>query len=254
MCKDKPSVSIIMATFNSSLYLLETVQSIINQSYEDWELLITDDCSTDDTYEHLLKLAKQHENIYVMKNSVNSGAAVARNNSIDKSKGRYIAFLDSDDLWYPEKLKHHLSFIEQNSAALSFTSYALINEHSEPLDKVVDKEDLGWINYEDLLRKKATLGCSTVVVDRKKIGDFKMPSLRTGQDYATWLQLIKISGAALHYPKVLTSYRITPGSISRNKIKKAKRQWQIYRVQERLNVFKATICFCYYAFRAVFRR
>ena len=249
-----PKTSIIMATYNSSKYIKETINSIIQQSTNDWELLITDDCSTDETFDILKRYADKYKSIKAWKNDVNSGAAVARNYSIKNAQGRYIAFLDSDDLWYPEKLKYHLAFMEKNDAALSFTSYELIDENSKSLAKVVDKQDLGWINYDDLLRKKSTFGCSTVVVDRDKIGDFKMPLLRTGQDYATWLQLIKISGKAIHYPQVLTRYRITPGSISRNKFKKAKRQWQIYRQQENLNLYNSLVCFLFYAYRAIFRR
>lgn len=250
----QPEVSIIMATYNSSKYLKETLDSILAQSFTDWELLITDDRSVDKTLELLVQYQESDIRIYFWKNPKNSGAAVSRNNSISHAKGRYIAFLDSDDIWRSQKLKCHLQFMKQNNAALSFTSYELINEYSDKQGKIVDKQDLGWVNYDELLRKKATFGCSTVVVDKELIGDFSMPLLRTGQDYATWLSLIKISGKALHFPKVLTSYRITPGSISRNKFKKAQRQWQIYRDVEKLSLLKSVYCFCCYAYQAVFRK
>ncbi|WOH37522.1 glycosyltransferase [Thalassotalea fonticola] len=249
-----PTVSIIMATYNSSGYLMDTINSILEQSYTDWELLITDDCSNDGTYRMLSALTAEHENIHVWQNKKNSGAAISRNNSIVNAKGRYIAFLDSDDIWHNKKLELHLQYMQQHQAGLSFTSYELIDENSAPLQKIVDKQDLGWVDYQNLLKKKATFGCSTVIVDTNLTGDFQMPLLRTGQDYATWLMLIKRVDKALHFPQTLTSYRITPGSISRNKFKKAKRQWQIYRQQEHLNLYNALINFLFYAYRAVFRR
>ena len=137
---------------------------------------------------------------------------------------------------------------------MSFAPQFCFFEGNKKRKRVVDKEPLGTINYEDLLCKKATFGCSTVIVNKVKLGDFRMPLLRTGQDYATWLQLLKVAGKAHHCAKMLTYYRISPGSISRNKFKKAKRQWQIYRQFEHLSLIKAAYCFVFYAFRAVFRK
>ncbi|NMP14779.1 glycosyltransferase [Thalassotalea sp. Y01] len=249
-----PVVSIIMATYNSSAYVEQTINSIVAQSFSDWELLITDDCSKDNTLKILERIQASDPRVQFNQNERNRGAAVSRNRSLNRAQGRYIAFLDSDDLWLPTKLEQHLQYMQQHQAALSFTSYDIVDQHSQSRNKVVDKADLGWIDYHQLLKKKATFGCSTVMVDKQLLGDFRMPLLRTGQDYATWLMLIKRAGKALHLPRVLTRYRITPGSISRNKLKKAKRQWQIYREQEKINIVYSLWCFAFYAFRAVFRK
>jgi len=136
----------------------------------------------------------------------------------------------------------------------SFTAYTLIDHRGESIGKTVDATQAGFFTYEDMLRKKATLGCSTVMLRRNAFSDITMPLLRTGQDYATWLKLLKSGKNAYLLSEVLTCYRIMPNSISRNKIKKAKRQWQIYREVESLPFIKAVTCFTFYAWRALFRK
>lgn len=251
--KENILVSIVMATYNSEKYIDETILSIQAQLHEHWELIITDDCSSDSTLRILEKYSNSDSRISFFKNGVNSGAAVTRNNSIAKCSGSYIAFLDSDDLWHESKLQSHLGFMESNNLALSFTSYELIDEHGRELNKRVDVNSPLTVTYEDMLCKRATFGCSTVMLNNTLVGAFSMPLLRTGQDYATWLMLLKRVGEAHLYPETLTKYRICPNSISRNKFKKSKRQWQIYRDVEKLSLFKSTYCFCNYAWRAVFR-
>jgi len=246
-------ISIITATYNSSKEVLETYQSIKEQSYRNWEWLITDDCSTDNTFVIIRELMQQDNRINAFKNNNNSGAAVSRNNSLSHAKGDFIAFIDSDDLWLPEKLEKQLFFMNKN-IDFSFTAYELIDEQGGKMNLTVDTKQSGFFTYEDMLRKKATLGCSTVMLRRDAFQDTTMPLLRTGQDYATWLKLLKTGVNAHLLNEILTSYRIMPNSISRNKFKKAKRQWQIYREVEKLSLFKSAICFSFYAWRAVFRK
>jgi glycosyltransferase involved in cell wall biosynthesis len=245
--------SIITPTYNSIKYIQSTYESILNQTYTNWEWLITDDCSSDGTYELLYLLAEKDSRIKIFKNKVNSGAAVTRNNSISHATGEYIAFLDSDDVWLPNKLEEQLRFMG-NKISFSFTAYELINEDGNKLNLAVDLFQQGDFTYQDMLKKKATLGCSTVIIRRKEFSDITMPLLRTGQDYALWLKLLKQGKNAHVFNKILTSYRILPDSISRNKFKKAKRQWQIYRDVEKLSFDKSIVCFCFYAWRAVFRK
>lgn len=247
-------ISIITATYNSSNQIIETYQSIKKQSLQDWEWLITDDCSSDDTYQLLLELSKKDSRVKVFQNAVNSGAAVSRNNSLGYSKGGFVAFIDSDDIWLSGKLEKQLRFMEEKGVDFSFTAYELINEKSERLGQRVDTHLKSFVTYEDMLKKKATLGCSTVMLRRSAFDDILMPLLRTGQDYATWLKLLKVGKNAYPLTEVLTQYRILPNSISRNKVKKAKRQWQIYREIEKLPLLKAVECFFLYAWRAVFRK
>lgn len=248
-----PLISIITATFNSSSQIMNTYNSIKNQTLNGWEWVVTDDCSTDTTFEVLQGIAKKDSRVKIFANKVNSGAAVSRNNSLSNANAEFIAFIDSDDLWKPEKLEKQLAFMK-NDIDFSFTAYGLIDEQGESLNQSVDANQSGTFSYEDMLRKKATLGCSTVMLRRNAFEDVTMPLLRTGQDYATWLKLLKTGKKAYLLNEMLTSYRIMPNSISRNKFKKAKRQWQIYREVEELALFKSVICFCFYAWRAIFRK
>ncbi|MCJ8319614.1 MAG: glycosyltransferase [Colwellia sp.] len=246
-------ISIITATYNSSDTVEKTYQSIREQSYTEWEWLITDDCSTDNTLEIIEGISQKDSRVKVYSNPVNSGAAVSRNNSLNHVAGTFIAFIDSDDLWQPNKLDKQLDFMG-NNIDFSFTGYGLIDEQGSQLDKFVDINQSGAFGYHDMLKKKATLGCSTVMLRRNAFTDISMPLLRTGQDYATWLKLLKSGKEAHLLNEVLTHYRIMPNSISRNKFKKAKRQWQIYRGVEKLPLLTSVICFYFYAYRAVFRK
>ncbi|MFA0075117.1 glycosyltransferase family 2 protein [Vibrio cyclitrophicus] len=247
-------ISIITPSFNSENLIQETYKHIVNQSYDCWEWIVTDDCSSDKTLDILESLAKDDHRISVFKNNKNSGAAVSRNNSIKKAKGDFIAFIDSDDLWLSDKLEKQVTFMLNCGVDFSFTAYELINENGDSKGKKVDTHLITPISYEDMLRKKATLGCSTVMLRRSAFDDISMPLIRTGQDYGLWLKLLKTGTLAYPMTEVLTQYRILPNSISRNKLKKSKRQWQIYRKIEKLPLFKSIECFCFYAWRAVFRK
>ena len=247
-------VSIITATYNSENEIMSTYRSILNQTFTDWEWVITDDCSQDRTAEILNDIQASDSRVRVFRNPVNSGAAVSRNCSISYSQGEFLAFVDSDDLWEPEKLSSQLKFMELEGIDFSFTAYELIDEFGSSLDKFVDLNQVGKFDYFDMLKKKATLGCSTVIIRKAAFKDLSMPLLRTGQDYAFWLKLLKTGKCAYVFNRSLTKYRIRPSSISRNKFRKALRQWEIYRSIERLKLTSSINCFFFYAFRAVFRR
>lgn len=253
---DNPLVSIIMPSYNSAATIGETINSIQRQTYRNWELLVTDDCSVDSTKSIIETLCLKDERIKFYENKKNSGAAISRNNSLRVACGEFIAFLDSDDLWEETKLEDQLSWMLENEhISFSFTAYQLINENGDNLNKVVDLQGHGKsFTYQDMLFKKATLGCSTVILRKNAFKEIQMPLIRTGQDYALWLKLLKTGTKAYLYNKVLTKYRILPGSISRNKFKKTKRQWQIYRELERLPFWYAVVCFISYGWRAVNRR
>lgn len=247
-------ISIITPSYNSSDWIEKTYVSIKEQSYPNWEWLITDDCSSDNTLQLLKKISKNDKRVKLFCNEINSGAAVSRNNSLSNASGDFFAFIDSDDLWLLSKLENQINFMEDNLVDFSFTSYELVDDNGQLLNKIVDSHDVKYVTYEDMLRKKATLGCSTVMLRRSAFDDISMPLIRTGQDYGLWLKLLKTGKNAYKVNEVLTQYRILPNSISRNKIKKAKRQWQIYREIEKLSLIKSFECFCFYAYRAVFRK
>ena len=247
-------VSIITASFNSGRFIGETYSSILAQEYTDWEWIVTDDCSTDGTTDLLDGMAASDSRVKVIKNSLNLGAGLSRNKAMSKASGRFIAFIDADDLWDPQKLSRQVRFMLAGQVGICFTSYRIICQVGRDQGKVVDQGAPASLGYSGLLLKKATVGCSTVMVDRSRIGEFVMPGLRTGQDYVTWLSILKKGVTGYLFRETLTSYRIVEGSISRNKFKKALRQWQIYRSVEKLPLGLSIFYFINYAYRAVIRK
>ncbi len=247
-------ISIVTPTYNSERFILETYQSIHNQTYSDWEWLVTDDCSTDSTVEILEHISQQDPRVRLFKNENNSGAAVTRNVSLSHANGDFIAFIDSDDIWEPSKLTEQLNFMG-DFIHFSFTQFTPVdsemNSLSSPVDSRLEKK---YFTYSDMLKKEATLGCSTVMIRACVFDDIHMPLIRTGQDYALWLKLLKTGHNAFLFKRSFTNYRILPNSISRNKFKKALRQWSIYREIEGLSLLFASVCFIHYAWRAIFRK
>ena len=241
----KEFISIITPTYNSSLYIAETIKSIISQTHDNWELILVDDFSNDNTVSIIESFISLDNRIKLIKNTENKGAAFTRNTAILESKYSYLAFLDSDDIWVKEKLEKQLFFMKSKKISFSFTGFKIIDYKSKSTGKTVDTKQNGSFSYEDMLTKKATLGCSTVMLNKKAFkGLLVMPSIRTGQDYAFWLKLLKNTNEKAYIISLpLTNYRITPNSISRNKFKKAKRQFHIYRRIEKLNFLSSLYYF-----------
>ncbi len=248
----RPLVSIVTATYNSARFIQETYASIASQTIKDWEWIITDDCSTDSTVHIIKSICMNDSRVSFTVNQKNTGAAVSRNTSLSKCKGEFIAFIDSDDLWLPNKLEKQIEFMSMGYD-FTFTGYELINETGNNLNKKIDIKPHSSIKYKDLLKKKVTLGCSSVMLRRNAFTDIEMPLLRTGQDYALWLKLLRSGAKADLLPAVLMKYRIVSNSISRNKFKKAKRQWEIYREIEGIDAFHSLVYFLHYAVRAIAR-
>ena len=237
-------VSIIMPSYNSAKYVKNTVQSVLNQKYENWELLITDDCSRDNTMDLLTDLSESDDRIKVFKLAENAGPAVARDKSIQEAKGRYITFLDSDDIWNVDFLKSMLSFIKENNYSFVFASYKRFSERDNHYisDFIVPNK----VNYKSLL-KTCPISCLTALYDVEKLGKQYMPIIDKRQDYGLWLKLLKITDYAYGYKVPLATYMIREGSVSRNKFVASKYQWKIYRKVERLNFIYSCYCFvCYF--------
>ena len=247
----KEMVSIITPTYNASRFVEATIQSVLSQTYQNFEMIIVDDCSTDNTIEIVERYSKLDHRIKVYKLKENSGAAVVRNKAIEMAQGRYIAFLDSDDLWDEEKLEKHLEFIKEKNAGISFTSYRLMKEDGTLINKEVKAPE--EMTYKKLL-KNTIIGCLTVIIDREVVGDFRMPLIRAGQDTATWLSILKRDFTAYGYEEVLSSYRLVEGSISSNKKKALKRTWNMYRTVENFGVVKSSYYFINYAINAAKKR
>lgn len=244
-------VSVITASYNAGRFIEETIKSVLEQTYDNLELIIVDDCSTDNTEEIVKKYMKIDLRVKFYKLEKNSGAAVVRNTALEKAKGRFIAFLDSDDVWDRDKLEKQINFMKNNNYGFSFTSYRLMNEKGILLNKEVRVPS--QIKYEQLL-KNTIIGCLTVIIDKDIIGDFRMPLVRAGQDTATWLSILRKGNIAYGYDEVLASYRLVDGSISSNKLKALKRTWNTYRKLENLNLIKSTYYFVYYVLNAIRKR
>lgn len=244
-------VSIITPVYNAEDFIKGTIESVVNQTFRNWEMLLIDDCSTDSSAEIIKEMAEEDSRIKYIKLEKNSGAAVTRNRGLEMAQGRYIAFLDSDDIWKPEKLEKQLELLRTENVGFCFTSYRYVLEDSTPTNKVARAPKK--IDYNGLL-KNTIIGCSTVLVDREIIGDFRMTNVRRGQDTATWLQLLKRTQYAYGIYEDLVWYRVVEGSLSHNKWKAIKRTWNTYRNVEHLSLPKAMYVFVFYAYNALKKR
>lgn len=243
-------VSIIMPVYNAERFIAESIESIIMQTYENWELILVDDCSKDKSYEIIKKYLVDNR-IKYFKLEVNSGAAVSRNIGLEKANGQYIAFLDSDDIWDIEKLQKQLKFMKDKNIGFTFTEYSLMDENGASLNKVMKVHDV--VDYKYLLGN-TIIGCSTVIIDRSIIGDVRMPLIRSRQDGATWLKILREGNLAYGLDECLTKYRIVQNSVSRNKFKAASKIWYVYREIEHLSLITALKYFTLYSYNAVVKR
>lgn len=236
-------VSIITPVYNSEKYLAENIASVQSQTYANWEHILVDDYSTDKSADIILQCAAQDSRIKYIKLLKNSGAGIARNTAIKAAKGKYIAFLDSDDLWHPDKLKKQITFMEKNECYFSFTSYDIINEKGSVIKKNVEAKKT--ITYQVALYKNP-IGCLTVIYDVQFFGKQLMPAIRKRQDYALWLKLLKTTNA-YGINESLASYRKTTNSISSNKWNLIRYEWKIYREEEKLSLLSSS----FYLFSAI---
>lgn len=242
-----PLVSIITPSFNSSRFIEDTVSSVLNQTYPHFELIIVDDCSKDSSWEMITAFSKKDERIKIYQLEKNSGAAAARNYGIQAANGKYLAFLDSDDLWDQHKLEVQVKFMESNNYTFSFTNYKMIDEKGNSLNKTVTCPSV--IDYKSLL-KNTTIGCLTVMLNIEQLGKPIMPNLQP-EDTALWLKILRNNNKAYCLQDVLASYRIVGNSASSNKLKVAKKMWIVYRKSENINRLKASWYFVHYAWNAV---
>jgi teichuronic acid biosynthesis glycosyltransferase TuaG len=244
-------VSIITPSFNCCKYISSTIESVINQNYTNWELIIVDDCSTDNSSEiirHYTKLDQRIKSVFL---SSNQGAAVARNAGMVISQGRYIAFLDSDDVWLPNKLEVQLDFMRKSDAPISFTEYDVYDEELLNCQHRI-KVPL-QIDYSGYL-KTTIIGMSTAIIDTEKIGSFSFYNIRTRQDTYLWITLLKKGFIAYGISEPLTKYRIRKDSISANKIKAAQQVWHLYYDLEMMSFVKAFYFFINYGLNSVLKR
>ncbi|MGS2738798.1 glycosyltransferase family 2 protein [Sinomicrobium sp. M5D2P17] len=228
-------VSIITPVYNSAKYMKKCIDSVLNQTYSNFEHILVDDCSTDNSVAIIEEYFSMDRRIKLIKLSENEGAGIARNTAIEMAKGRFIAFLDSDDVWDSEKLEKQITFMIKNNCPFTFTSYGLINENGKPLKKTVKAKS--FVSYKLALYSNP-IGCLTAIYDTAFYGKRYMPDIRKRQDYALWLSLLKESNG-IGLQESLAFYRVRLNSISSNKLNLIKYQWDLYRNIEKLSAVKS---------------
>lgn len=244
-------VSVVTPVYNAERFIGKTIKSVLSQTYEHFEMILVDDCSRDNSESVIKDLAKLDSRIKYVKLEENSGAAVARNKGLEHAQGQYIAFIDSDDVWKPEKLDKQISYMNENNYSFTYTNFEMVEEDGKIMNASVPLPDK--LNYAGLLKNTA-IACSTVIIDRKVIGDFRMPLVRKGQDTATWLKILRTHEYAYLFDEVMGSYRQVAGSISSDKIGALRRTWNTYRNIEKLPLYKAVYYFTHYIINAIKRR
>ena len=244
-------VSIITPNYNSGRFIQDCIESVRAQIYTNWEMIIVDDCSRDNSKDIIKKLSERDERIHTVFLDKNIGAAGARNIAIRKASGKYIAFLDADDLWSPDKLERQISFMHQHDIAFSFTTYQSISEDGLIAKKILHAPKI--MHYHAYL-KNTIIGCLTVVIDREKTGEFEMPKINSSHDMALWLLIMKRGFKAYGIDENLARYRLVNNSNTASKIKAAKDVWKVYRDIESLSFFYSCWCFYNYALNAIKKR
>lgn len=229
-------VSIITPAYNSDKYIDKTIKSVLAQTYPYWEMIIIDDCSCDDTAKIVLSYVSKDPRIRYKKLEVNSGAAVARNTAMSMATGRFIAFLDSDDLWLPEKLSTQIKFMEEQDYKFSCTDYEQIDGNGNLLNKVIRCKKKA--NYGRVLLD-CPIGNSTVMYDVSQMGKFEVPNIRKRNDDALWLRMLKSEQYIYGLNQILVQYRVRHDSISANKFQLIKYHWILYRKIENLNIIRS---------------
>ena len=245
-------VSIIIPVYNAERFIDDTISNVKKQTYTNWELLLINDCSKDNSEERILKYAKEDKRIKYVKLDENGGAAVARNKGIELAQGSYICFLDADDKWHKDKIKKQVSFMRKKRCAFSFTSYQFADAQCNPTGAIVVVPEK--INYRQAL-KNTTIWTSTVMFDMKKLKKelIYMPQVKS-EDTACWWKILKTGIVAYGIKDVMAYYRRTDGTLSSNKFEAIKRIWNLYRNVEKLNIFYSAYNFIFYAYNAVKRR
>ncbi|MDE7268211.1 MAG: glycosyltransferase [Lachnospiraceae bacterium] len=244
-------VSIVVPVYNAQDFIGETIQYVKAQTYEHWELLLVDDCSLDNSCNIIEEMQRTDDRIKLIRQERNSGAASCRNKGVGCARGRYLCFLDADDIWEPDKLARELAFMDDGRGFV-FTGYEFADENGQGLGKIVHVPET--ITYREAL-KNTTIFTSTVMIDRTIIADndSMMPCIES-EDTATWWNILKKYGTGYGLDECLVRYRRSAGTLSSNKFQAIKRIWNLYRKHERLSVVKSFYCMVFWAFRAVFRR
>ncbi|KRR24985.1 glycosyl transferase [Bradyrhizobium lablabi] len=245
-----PLVSIITPSWNVAALIGETIASVQAQTMTDWELLIADDCSTDQTAAVVESHAASDPRIRLIRQPRNGGPALARQAAIDQAQGRFVAFLDSDDLWLPAKLERQIAFAQAKRAALSYTAFRRINETGSLTGRLIEVP--ASLNYEQLL-KNTSIATLTALVDRDIAGNIAMKN-EPYDDFCLWLSILKPGHLAHGLNEDLARYRVRGSSVSSRPLRSAGWVWHIYRNVEQLSPVKSASCFAHWGTRAWLKR
>lgn len=231
-----PLVTVIMPVYNAERYMEQSIESIIAQTYQKWELLIVDDGSTDSSVQIMQEYCSRDRRIQMILSTGNEGVASARNKGIQAAKGEYIAFLDSDDLWKAEKLEIQIHYMQEHNCGFVYSAYDVIDEKNVYQKTITPYWDK--VSYKKLLNTNI-IACCTAVIKSEYIKDNLMPQLKH-EDYATWLNILKNHQLTAEcVPGILASYRLVKGSVSSNKIKTIGWNWRIYRYNQQLGFLRS---------------
>lgn len=239
-------VSIITPLYNAEAWIEETADSIFQQTYTNWEWIIINDYSKDSSYSKVQKLAENDWRIKLLNNDQNLKTALTRNRGIREAKGKYIAFIDADDIWHPLKLEKQISFMKETGAELSYHAYRKFRGTIDNLGSIVHVPET--VNYRELL-KSNVIACLSAVFDAESLGKVEMPDgFKAREDYLCWLKILKTTEKAYGMSDCLGYYRVHHTSYSSNKFEVAGLQWSLYRNHERLNIFQSAVNFSFYLF------
>lgn len=242
-------ISIITPVYNAEKYILDTADSVLSQTYSDWEWILVDDCSTDDSFSILLHLTQKDKRIKVFKNDINSRAFATRNRGLKEASGDYIAFLDSDDIWDVDKLKIQLEFMIQNDCEFCYTGFKRFKTNINNSSKIISVPNK--VDYKSILFSN-TIATSTVMLKRDAFNEISMKDVYY-DDFVLWLDLLKIKQFAYGINYCLMYYRLSDNSLSRNKFKSIKKVYQIFRDNLGLSFIKSRVYYCCWVFNTLIR-
>lgn len=240
-----PKVSIIVPLYNTKKLLSETIESVLSQTYTNWEMIIVDDCSTDGSYEYAMTFSEKDQRIQVYKLDCNSGPGAATKYGFEKAKGEMIAFLDSDDLWMPVKLERQIKYMTDHQYEFTCTDYEQINEKSSRIGRTIRCKERA--DYKSVLRI-CPVGSSTVMITSDLLRKVDIPTIRKNNDYSLWLRILKIYPYVYGMQETFMLYRVWPQSISYNKFKKIKYSWRVFREYEGFSVMFSLFLILEWAF------